>query len=110
MSSARSRLKVLSPSITNATMPCSPLSPQMMRTLPLLSSLSDGEITWLLRSAKRRAVPTRTFVLRAGEPADGLYLLIAGRVRLMHHDQEGRALIAETFGPGELFGEMGLID
>jgi CRP-like cAMP-binding protein len=82
----------------------------MMRTLPLLASLSDSELMALLRSAKRRAIPTRTFVLRAGEPADGLYILIAGRVRLMHHDQEGRALIAETFGPGELFGEMGLID
>ena len=91
-------------------MPCSTLSAEILRTLPLLSLLSDSEITWLLRTAKRRALPRRTTVLRAGEAPDGLYIVISGRVRLVHQDQDGHALIAATFGPGELFGEMGLID
>jgi CRP/FNR family cyclic AMP-dependent transcriptional regulator len=86
------------------------LSAEILSTLPLLSSLSDGEISALLHTAKRRAFPRRTTVLRAGEAPDGLYIVISGRVRLMHQDQDGHALIAETFGPGELFGEMGLID
>jgi len=79
-------------------------------THPFLNVLTDRELTSLLALAKRCTFPKGARILRSGEPSDGLYLVIAGRVRLVHHDQEGRALIAETFGPGELFGEMGLMD
>ena len=60
--------------------------------------------------ARRRSVPARSYVLRAGETPDGLYVVVSGRVRLVHQDQDGRALIAEIYGPGEFFGEMGLLD
>jgi CRP/FNR family cyclic AMP-dependent transcriptional regulator len=91
-------------------MPCSPLSAETLRTLPFLCSLSDREFTWVLPAIRHRAFSARTCVLRAGELAEGLYILISGRVQLVHQDQDGRALIAETFGPGELFGELGLLD
>ena len=81
-----------------------------MHALPFLSVLTDPELASLLTSTKRRTFLKRAHILRNGEPSDGLYLVMSGRVRLVHHDHEGRALIAETFGPGELFGEMGLID
>lgn len=83
---------------------------EVLRHLPLFAPLSSTEFTWLLPSIRRRTFPARTPVLRAGEPSDGLYVVVSGRVRLVHHDQEGRALIAETFGPQELCGEMGLLD
>ena len=88
----------------------SPSEAQALQALPFLSVLTDTELASLLASTKRRSFPKRECILRTGEPSDGLYLVISGRVRLVHHDHDGRALIAETFGPGELFGEMGLID
>lgn len=91
-------------------MPCSTWSAETLRHLPLFSALSDPEFARLLRSTKRRTFSARECVLSAGEPPDGLYIVIAGHVRLVHQDQEGRALIAEIYGPGDMFGEMGLLD
>ena len=91
-------------------MSCSPGEAKTLHALPFLSVLTDAELAPLLASTKHRTFPKRAHILRTGEPSDGLYLVMSGRVRLVHHDQDGRALIAETFGPGELFGEMGLID
>lgn len=91
-------------------MPCSTWSAESLRRLPFFSALSDAEFMRLLPSTRRRTFPARACVLSAGEAPDGLYIVVAGRVRLVHQDQEGRALIAEIYGPGEMFGEMGLID
>ncbi|HYC43939.1 MAG TPA: Crp/Fnr family transcriptional regulator [Burkholderiales bacterium] len=91
-------------------MPCETWSAETLRTLPLLSSLSDRELAWLQPAIRRRKFDSRACVLNAGDTPDGLYIIVAGRVQLVHQDQEGRALVAETFGPGEIFGEMGLID
>jgi CRP/FNR family cyclic AMP-dependent transcriptional regulator len=49
-------------------------------------------------------------VVAAGEVPDGLYILLSGRVRVIHEDADGRTLIASELGPSEFFGEMGLID
>jgi CRP-like cAMP-binding protein len=91
-------------------MPCATCSADILRALPLFSTFTDSELAQLLPSIRRRAYTARASVLRADVPPDGLYIILSGRVRLVHHDAEGRALIAESFGPGELFGEMGLID
>jgi CRP-like cAMP-binding protein len=84
-------------------------SAESLRTLPILSSLTAGQFARLLPSVRRRSFSSRACILSAGEPACGLYIILLGRVRLRHQDQEGRALTAATFGPREFFGEMGLI-
>ena len=91
-------------------MPGCTWSADVLKTVPLLSELSAADFEQLLPAVQRRAFSARECILRAGESPDGLYVVVSGRVRLVHQDQEGRALIAEIFGPGELFGEMGLID
>jgi CRP/FNR family cyclic AMP-dependent transcriptional regulator len=85
-------------------------SAELLKTLPLLSSLTEGELARLASSARRRSFPARACIIAAGQPPDGLYIIVSGRVRLRHQDQDGRGLIADAFGPNEFFGEMGLID
>jgi len=84
--------------------------PEFIRTLPFFSQQSDAEFSRLLPSVRSRSFPARACILPSGAIPDGLYVLVSGRVRLVHQDQDGRALIAEIFGPRELFGEMGLVD
>ncbi|HYH43689.1 MAG TPA: Crp/Fnr family transcriptional regulator, partial [Burkholderiales bacterium] len=85
-------------------------SADILKSLPILSELAAGDFGRMAQAARRRSVPARSYVLRAGETPDGLYVVVSGRVRLVHQDQDGRALIAEIYGPGEFFGEMGLLD
>lgn len=83
---------------------------RLLRRLPVISTLTDTQFSSILRTIRRRSFPARACILPAGESPDGLYIIVSGRARLRHQDQDGRALIAETYGPSEFFGEMGLID
>jgi CRP-like cAMP-binding protein len=40
-----------------------------------------------------------------GQPADALYFLLRGKVKLAVTSQEGKEAIVATLGPGEFFGE-----
>src|SRR5581483_6214161 len=48
-------------------------------------------------------------LMRQGDAADCLYLVINGRVRVVGQTQEGEQAIDTELGPGETVGEMGLL-
>jgi thioredoxin reductase (NADPH) len=48
-------------------------------------------------------------VLREGDPADRFYLVIKGQAEASRRDPEGAEVVVNTIGPGEYFGEMGLL-
>ncbi len=92
-----------------ATTPCG-LSLVVLRNLPLFSGLDEAELEKLSRVSGRRRVERGAFVVRAGESTDSLYVLLNGRAKVTNTDEEGREIILAWLGPGEFFGEMGLID
>jgi CRP/FNR family cyclic AMP-dependent transcriptional regulator len=85
-------------------------NPSFLRALPLFSPLTDAQFAAVLSTMQHRAYPARTRIVRPGEGADALFVVIAGRVRMLFQDGEGHELIADTMGPNEFFGEVGLID
>ncbi len=44
-------------------------------------------------------------IFRQGQPADSVYFLLGGKVRLGVASHEGKEAIVATLGPGEFFGE-----
>ncbi len=49
-------------------------------------------------------------IVREGDPADALYLLVAGRARMIRRGDRGEELSLGTLRPGETFGEGGFAD
>ena len=86
------------------------LDPDALRTQSLFSSFTDRQLTYMVSSVKHRSFAPGTWILRTGETPDGLYVLLAGRARVVHEDGQGHALIAGYIGPNEFFGELGLLD
>ena len=84
--------------------------PAALRTVPLFAQLTDTQLAWLLPSLSERSYPARTVVLKGGDTPDGLFVILSGRVRLVHEDGQGHELIAAEIGCQDFFGEMGLID
>ena len=82
----------------------------LLRTLPLFSGLADAQVDALLPHVQHRSYPTRFRILHAGENTDGLYLLLSGRVTVLHEDALGHQFIARVIGPGDFFGELGLLE
>ncbi len=87
-----------------------PVSTALLRTVPLFAALPEEQLRTLVPVVTRRSAARGTPVIAAGDPTDSLYLVIAGRLKVIIADSEGKEVILSILGPGEFFGEMGLID
>jgi CRP/FNR family cyclic AMP-dependent transcriptional regulator len=86
------------------------LNPQILKSVPLFSALSDAHLNALLTCVQHRSYPRGSFILRAGEETDALYIILSGRAKVLIPDEEGHEVILTVLGPHEFFGEMGLLD
>ena len=48
-------------------------------------------------------------VIRQGDPSDRFYIITAGEVTVSQRDEAGREAVLATLGPGQFFGEVGLL-
>src|SRR6187455_225537 len=87
-----------------------PVSPQILKPVPLFSSMSDEQLRMLQPCLQQRSYPRSSFVLRAGEETDALYIILSGRAKVLIPDEQGREVILAVMGPNDFFGEMGLLD
>ena len=87
-----------------------PVSTTVLRTVPLFAGFTEDQLRLLATAVNRRNVPRGTVVIVEGDPTDSLYIIISGRLKVMMSDAEGKEVILAMLGPGEYFGEMGLID
>ncbi len=85
-------------------------SPLLLRNVPLFSLLPGAQLVLLTSVLLRKAYPKNSAVVVAGDPADALYIVISGRLKVMMSDKEGREVILAILNQGDFFGEMGLID
>jgi len=67
-------------------------------------ALSPAEIERLKRFGTPRHYAKDALVLRAGEPAEGLLLILSGEVSMAPHDAHIRAIVIH--GPGNFLGEL----
>lgn len=81
-----------------------------LQAVPLFHGIDDARLARLARLASRCRMPRGATIVRAGEVADGLYVLLAGSVRVVSRNEDGREVILAVLGAGDFFGEMGVID
>jgi CRP/FNR family cyclic AMP-dependent transcriptional regulator len=76
----------------------------------LFGELEPSELEALARAAEKREFARDEVIFAAHEPADGLYVLASGRVKVCVSSSGGKELILATLGPEQFFGEMALLD
>ena len=81
-----------------------------LRALPMFAPLGDAQLAAIARVAALRRVPRHGVVVNAGDVIDSIYLILSGGLKVVMGDQEGREVILSMLGPGDFFGEMGVID
>lgn len=69
-------------------------------TLPRRNSASSDD---------PRSVPAGSEIFREGDPGDRAYIIQSGAVEIST-EQDGRHLVLARRGPGEIFGEMAIVD
>ncbi len=77
----------------------------------ILRHIPSSGLTRLAERGHPRAFPMGKLLMQQGEPADTLYIILSGLVRVerSHPDLLQSVVLAEL-GPGEVVGEMGLLD
>jgi CRP/FNR family cyclic AMP-dependent transcriptional regulator len=69
-------------------------------------TLSPEELRALSAHAVTRTFAKSTVIVNEGDPADSLYIIVSGRVKVYVSDAEGKEIVLATQGAGEYFGEM----
>ncbi|MGP1676908.1 MAG: Crp/Fnr family transcriptional regulator [Burkholderiales bacterium] len=86
------------------------VSTTLLRNVPLFAGLNEQQLSVLARAMVRKSVGRNAKIIGAGDPTDSLYIVINGRLKVLMSDEQGREVILSILGPGEFFGEMGLLD
>jgi CRP/FNR family cyclic AMP-dependent transcriptional regulator len=86
------------------------VSTAVLKSVPLFASFPDEQLRMLVTVVTRRSAPRGSTIMAAGDVTDSLYIVISGRLKVMMGDADGKEVILTIIGPGEFFGEMGLID
>lgn len=86
------------------------MSRDLLRQVPLFSSLNNDQLDKVAAIAATREVAAGELVFREGDPGTEMFVILEGRVRISKEvpgiGEEALAILE----PGSYFGEMALID
>jgi CRP/FNR family transcriptional regulator, cyclic AMP receptor protein len=83
---------------------------ELLRSVPLFADLEEGELERFSHVAVPRSFPAGTRVFHEGDSSDACYIVSDGSFRVTREHSDGRAITLATLGPGEIFGELAMLD
>jgi CRP/FNR family transcriptional regulator len=82
----------------------------LLRRVPVFSTLSEDELAQVARVAMSRRFDAGAIVFKEGDEGSTCYIVRAGRTRAIREHPDGRSITLAHFGPGDIFGEMAMLD
>jgi CRP-like cAMP-binding protein len=82
----------------------------VLRKHPIFCDLEPEAFDQLCRYAKHATLKRGTTLFSKGDPGNSLYAVISGTVKMSISSADGRSAILNIVGPGEIFGEIALLD
>jgi len=82
----------------------------MPADVPPVTAPSHADLETIARHGVIRAYPRHAVVVTEGGETECLYVIIEGRVKIYASEATGKEIILNVQGPGEYFGELGLLD
>ena len=81
-----------------------------LHQISLFQRLSAEQIQALAKLVVQRTVAIEDSIIVAQEDGDTLFIIRTGQVKVSILHDDGREIILALLGPGELFGELALLD
>jgi CRP/FNR family transcriptional regulator len=82
----------------------------LLRSVTLFEDLEQAELERFSQVAVPRSFPAGTRVFHEGDNSDACYIVREGSFRVTREHSDGRAITLATLGPGEIFGELAMLD
>lgn len=77
---------------------------------PLFRGVTTPALDDLIRRMQIRSRPAATLLVAQDEPGDSMFMLVEGRARVVIFGENGRELTLAELKPGDVFGELSLLD
>lgn len=91
-----------------STSPSTPIDFTALSRVPLFQGLADDALTSIDSAGTARQIDKGEFFFLQGDPAERLYLLIEGRLKLTQVNADGQQILLRAIGPYQLFGAVAL--
>lgn len=82
----------------------------LLRSISLFEGLEPEQLAKVAALVTVRSYPARAVVVSQGEPADALFGIMRGRLKVVSSGPDGRDTVLGIMGEGEVFGEVALLD
>jgi len=82
----------------------------VLRKHPMFADLGPEALDQLCRYAKHTTFKRGAMIAAKGDPGSSLFAVVSGTVKISTSSPEGRNAILNLIGPGEIFGEIAVLD
>ena len=86
-----------------------PVSPQDLRRVVVFEKATDDDLAYLIKKSILRSVEEGGFFFFQGDPANYLYVLTSGQVKLTQSNPAGQQVNLRTLFPWQAFGALGAV-
>jgi CRP-like cAMP-binding protein len=83
---------------------------EFLKRTPVFAALPAREVQALAAGAREERYRTRDYIFMEGDPARWFCLVKTGHVRIVRLAREGRDVVLEVLGAGEMFGGVAVIE
>ena len=83
---------------------------KFLKNTLLFSQLPDGDLPGVLSAMRFVSIKSGGKIIREGDIGDKLFVLYRGMVEVLREDESGAPQRVATLGPGDVFGEIALLD
>jgi CRP/FNR family transcriptional regulator/CRP/FNR family cyclic AMP-dependent transcriptional regulator len=87
-----------------------PVNPSILRQVELFADLPDAALSSLATRAQLRAYRRAEVLFRKDDPGTALFVIKTGRVKISTFSAEGKEAVFTVHRPGDVFGELALLD
>jgi CRP-like cAMP-binding protein len=82
---------------------------EVLRQVPLFASLTIEQISAAAEWFRAETFDQDALIFLEGDPADRLWVVSSGQVKIIKHTSDGQENLLEVIMPGEMFGGAGLL-
>jgi CRP/FNR family cyclic AMP-dependent transcriptional regulator len=81
-----------------------------LRSNTFFGGFSDAALEALIAHGHTKSYGKSDALYRRGEPGEGLVVLLSGRVKITNTTSDGREVVLNFLGPGDIVGEIAALD
>ena len=86
------------------------MTENILETINIFSELSDKELSTLQKMCKPRKYLKNSMIILEEEYGDLVFVVQSGTIKITRVNDEGKEVILALLGPGEIFGELAILD